>query len=320
VPGAAQSLRFLPVSLFGGVMGLAGLGLACRSATPVLPVKSPLPEIWIALAVLALALLLPAYVLKALRHPQAVREEFTNPALLGFCGTLPVALTLVAGGIAPYAAGLADALWWSGVALLCAFQLWTLARWLPGGLTLAQVNGGWMIMLVGGIVVPSSGLTLGHPEMSAYLFGVSAIAAPFVMGLVLYRTLFGPPMPEALRPTWFILLVPPALVYANGAALSGGPAGIFLQGVFFSGLPLALALLVAARGFWRWPFGAPWWAFTFPLDALATAAVHFAKEHPDGPWRMLAGAALLVATFFVAVALLRTLAALFRGRLLLPPA
>ena len=88
----AQSLRSLPVSLFSAVMGLAGLGLACRgTALPVL-----LADLWIALGALALALLLPAYALKVLRHRAEAKEEFTNPALLGFCGALPVALTLVA--------------------------------------------------------------------------------------------------------------------------------------------------------------------------------------------------------------------------------
>ena len=78
----AQSLRFLPVSLFSAVMGLAGLGLACRSASALLAARSPLAEIWIALAVIALLFLVPAYLTKASRYPQAVREEFTNPALL----------------------------------------------------------------------------------------------------------------------------------------------------------------------------------------------------------------------------------------------
>jgi tellurite resistance protein len=315
----AVSLRFLPVSLFGAVMGLAGLGLAWRAAAGMLGLPAAFAELWIALAAAAFACLLPAFVLKALRYPQAVREELSNPALLGFCATLPVGMTLLAGGLQPHVHALADALWWSALALLLSLQLWMLARLLKGGVKLAQVNGGWMIVLVGGIVVPSSGLPLGHPQVSLLFFSLSALAAAPVMGLVLYRMLWGPPMPDAVKPTWFIVLVPPSLIYLNGAALTGEPAGIALQALYLCGLPLAVVLLLASRGLLRWPFGSPWWAFTFPLDALAAASAQFAREHGAQAWVGVAGAALLLAVLFVAWVLVRTIAAIARGTLFSAP-
>jgi tellurite resistance protein TehA-like permease len=95
--------------------------------------------------------------------PRAVREEFANPVQMGFCATLPVGMTLLAGGLAPYVPPLADVLWWTGVVLLLAMQVWGLQRLLAGGIELEQVNAGWMILFIGGIVVPGAGLQLGHP-------------------------------------------------------------------------------------------------------------------------------------------------------------
>lgn len=309
----SQSLKSLPVSLFGAVMGLAGLGLACRGAAPVVTLPPGFSEIWVWLGALALAILLPAYLLKLLRHPGAVRDEFTNPAQLGFCATLPMSLTLVAGGVAVYSRDLAEALWWPGVVLMCAFQVWALQRWISGGIELAQVNGSWMIMLIGGVVFPGPGLALGHDEASLFMFGIAVAACPVVTGLVFYRTVVGPPLPEALRPTWFIFLVPPSLIYANGAALSMEPAGIGLQAAFYIALALAPALLLASAGLNRWPFGVPWWAFTFPLDALASATAHYARGHPSGPWAVTAGLTLAIAVFFVAMVLIRSVKAFSRG-------
>jgi len=216
-----------------------------------------------------------------------------------------VGMSLVAGGIAPYFAALADMLWWASFALLLAFQVWALARWLSGGIELAQVNAGWLILMVGGIVLPGPGIALGHDEAARFCFSVSASAAPMLMALLFYRAVTGPALPPVLRPTWFILLVPPSLIYANGVALY--PDAAFLEALYPFALVLAAALLIYARPLARWPFGPPWWAFTFPLDALAYAAVRYAQEHPSALWKSIAGAALALATLVVTVVLVRTL-------------
>ena len=293
--------------MYGAVMGLAGLGLTARAAATVFPgfLRAPayFTEPWVALGALFLAALLPLYLLKLFKFPAAVKEDFTNPATLGFCGALPVGMTLVAGGIAPYSVFIGNLLWGAGCALLLAFQIWALVRWLSGGIELAKLNAGWLIILVGGIVVPGPGIALGHIEASRFFFGVSATLAPLLTALLLYRAMVAAPLPEALRPSWFILLVPPSLIYANGVALFSLE---FLEILYFSGLVLAVALLVYARNFLRWPFAPSWWAFTFPLDALAYAAARYAQSHPSMPWKLVAAAALAVATLFVVVVLWKT--------------
>jgi tellurite resistance protein len=304
-----MTLKELPIGAYGAVMGIAGLGLTARAAAPLFPgvVRAPayISEPIVLLGLLALAVLLPAYLLKIFRYPKAVREEFTNPATLGFCGALPIGMTLVAGGVAPYSPSLGSILWWSGAVLLFAMQVWGVARVLQGGIELAQINAGWMILFIGGIVVPGGCIALGHLEASRFLFGASAAATPFVMGLVFYRAAVGPPLPEVLRPTWFVLMVPPSLIYAHGLVLYPGFA--FLDNLLFFGVLLAAGLLIYARGFARWRFGVPWWAFTFPLDALAYAATRHAQEHSSQPWRVVAGVALLLAAAAVLMCLWKTL-------------
>jgi tellurite resistance protein len=102
--------------------------------------------------------------------------------------------------------------------------------------------------------------------------------------------------------------VPPALIYANGMLLF--PGSVFLENLFFASLILAVSLLFVSRNFLRWPFGAPWWAFTFPLDALAYAAARYAQDHPSTLWRTVCATTLLLATLAVTLVLVRTLAAL----------
>jgi tellurite resistance protein len=297
------------IGMYGAVMGLAGLGLTARAAAPLFPGVFRAPayftELWIGLSILALLLLVCLYLIKLFTNPGSVKADFTDPALFGFSGALPVGMTLVAGGLGPYAPGFASALWWAGCLLLTAFQVCGISRWLAGRVPLDKLNAGWLILLVGGIVVPGPGIGLGHAEASRFFFGVSACAATVLLPLLLARAALAAPLPEALRPTWFILLVPPSLIYANGLALY--PDALLLENLFFAGLVLALALAFYARAFWRWPFGPAWWAFTFPLDALAYAATRYAQEHPGALWRNVAALALLLATLAVATVLARTI-------------
>jgi tellurite resistance protein len=302
-------LRDLPIGMYGAVMGLAGLGLTARATATVVPGVFRAPayftELWVLLGLVALLILLPSYLLKLLRFPAVVKQEFLDPAQLGFCGALPVGMALVAGGVAPYLPIAGQILWWSAAGLLLAFQVWALYRWLSGGIELAQVNAGWLIIMVGGIVFPGPGIALGNAEAARFMFGVSAVASPIMMALIFYRAVLGVPLPEPLRPSWFILLVPPSLMYANGVALY--EATPILESLFFFALVLAGALLAYSRRLLRWPFGPPWWAFTFPLDALAYAAARYAQDHPSPLWRGVAAATLALATLFVVVVLWRTL-------------
>jgi tellurite resistance protein len=306
----------LPIGLFGAVMGLVGLGLTARATATVLPgvLRAPayFTESWVALGVVAFVVLLPCYLYKVIRYPSEAKAEFLNPIPLGFCGTLPVGMSLVAGGVAPYLPALGSILWWASAVLMLAFQGWALYRWLSGGIELAQVNAGWLVVMVGGIVLPGPGIALGYVEASRFVFGVAAAGAAMLVPLLFYRAMVGPPLPAALRPTWFILLVPPSLIYANGLALYDGVW--FLESLYYFGLVLAVALLLYARTFWRWPVGAPWWAFTFPLDALAYAAARYAQDHPSPLSKGAAAVTLVLATIFVVVVLLRTLISARRSR------
>ena len=304
-----MKLKQVHVGFYGAVMGLAGLGLTARSAAPLFPgtfrAPSYFTEPWVAAGVIALAVLLVSYLVKLVKSPAAVKEDFVNPLTMGFCGALPVGMSLVAGGIGPYAPQAGSYLWWISFALLLAFQAWGLLRLLSGGIELAQINAGWLILFVGGIVLPGPGISLGHDEASRFCFGVSASIAPLLMAMLLYRAITAPALPAALRPTWFILLVPPSLIYANGVALY--PDATFLELLYPFALMLAAALLVYARRLAQWPFGAPWWAFTFPLDALAYAAVRYAQEHSSLLWKSVAGLTFALAAVVVAGVLVRTL-------------
>jgi len=305
----------LPIGMYGAVMGLVGLGLAARAAAPLFPgvLRAPayFTELWVALGLVAFLLLLPLYVIKILKYPEAARGDFTNPVTMGFCAAFPVGMLILAAGLAPYLPDVANAIWWIAAILLVTYQLWGLWRILSTRIGLAQVNAGWLILFVGGIVAPNGGVVLGNMAMSSLLFTVSAIVSVPLLAVLVLRLIKGPSLPEPLRPTWFILLVPPSLVSVHGSSLLGFS---LLEELFLAALPVLAVLLYYARNLRRWPFSAAWWAMTFPLDAFAYAAVRYAQTHEAPAWRMVAGVAVVLATAAVALVLLRSAAQALRRR------
>ena len=257
-----RAVRELPVGFYGAVMGLAGLGLTARAAAPLFPgvVRAPayFTELWVALGFAALAILLPMYLAKVFLYPGAVAEDFNDPIRLGFCGALPVGMSLVAGGAGAYSPALGDALWWIAFVLLLAFQAFALLRFLSGRIEPAQVNAGWLILMVGGIALPGPGIALGHAEAARFTFGISCAAASFLVPLLFFRAMTVAPLPEVLRPSWFILLVPPSLIYANGVALftNGGGAARRFQfevpvGMVGINVPIPVPMAYYSFGGWK---------------------------------------------------------------------
>ncbi len=314
-----QSVRFVPVGAFGAVMGVGGLALVSRQAHEGLGVPALIGELWAVLAMLLLVGLLVTYGLKALCHRDAVKAEIDHPGQLGFFGSIPIALALVAGCLAPYAVPLAKTLWWVAVLAMVGMQVFSLGRWLEGGIEPAQVNTGWMIMMIGPMPMAAGGLAVGELESARFLFGVSLVATPLIWVMAFQRTIIGPPLPGGMRPLSFVLLVPPALVCALVPALWSIPGHYLLDALYTFDLILCAGLLVASRHAGRWPFTPAWWAMTFPLDALAAAGLAFAKLNPGQTAVALGWLTWGLATLVVVIVLLRSIAAFARGALFVAP-
>ncbi|HYD56569.1 MAG TPA: hypothetical protein VEB41_06655 [Burkholderiales bacterium] len=298
-----------PIGLFAAVMGLVGLGLAARAAASLFPGVFRAPayftELWIALGLLAYVALVLVYSRKAWVAWDDVKAEFQDPAKMGFVGAPCVATGLVAAALAPYFPGFAGALWWIAVVMTAIVLALGVARIARLGLATPQLHPAWIVVLMGGIVLPTGGLALGYGDMARVTFCAGAIA-----GLLLVVPLASrPPLPEPLRPTWFILVAPPSLLYLNGSALFG-PA--LFEPLFYVAVAVVAGVLFQARTLHRVGFGPVWWSITFPLDAFAFAAARFARAHPEPVWRIVAGLGIVLATLAVILVLGRSMIAFAR--------
>ena len=312
---AATSIRNLPVSLFGSVMGIAGLALAWRTAIPALGASPLVGDAigWIAVLVfLALAL---GHAVKAATHGAVVRNEFSHPVTGNFYGTVPIALLLLSAVIAPLAPGLAQVVWTIGSAMAVALSFIVVGRLLRGNLDPALAVPAWLIPGVAtlDITVTGSAMPFGWAEqLNHFALAIGSVLALVFFTIILARLIHREPLPAAMRPSLMILVAPFEVGFLAYTNFTGTVDGI-AAALFFFGLFLLLVPMVFRRDV---PFSPAWWAISFPIAALANAALKYAATYPSWPSSVVAVALLCFLTGALAVLAVRTLASLLNGKLL----
>ncbi|QXQ06819.1 SLAC1 anion channel family protein [Sphingosinicellaceae bacterium] len=313
-----RPLEYLPVALFGSVMGLSGLSVAWRLAAG----RYAAPD-WVAnaiavLAVLAFAAVGTAYLVKAVAAPDAVRAEFHHPIAGNLFGTMIISLLLLPIVLAPVALRLARGMWIVGVVLMLGFAWLIIDRWMGNRQQVEQATPAWIVPVVGLLDVPLALPGLGLPPLHELMVGCVAIGLFFAVPLftmIFTRLLFETPLPDALQPTLLILVAPFAVGFSAYVATTGS-VDIFAEALYALTLFILTVLLGRLRLLGRCcPFRVSWWAVSFPLAASAATAVRFADARPGLFTDAVAMAVLALASAVIAGLLVRTLLGVARGEL-----
>ncbi len=311
-------LEYLPVGLFGSVMGLTGLSVAWRLAH----VRYGAPA-WVALAiggaaVLVFVLVALGYLVKLVTAFAVVRSEFRHPIAGNLFGTLLISLLLLPIVLEPFAHRLAQGVWITGAIGMIGFAWLIVSRWMSDLQQLAHATPAWVIPVVGLLDVPLALPTLGLPPMHGLIVFCLAVGLFFAVPLftlIFSRLLFAPPMPDALKPSLLILVAPFAVGYSTYVA-TVGHTDIFAEALYALTLFMLAVLLGQLRNLpWSYPFRVSWWAVSFPLAASSIAALRFAAAEPGMVTDGIAVALLGLATVVIAALFGRTVFGLLAGEL-----
>ena len=317
-------LKFLMPGWFSIVMGLSGLALAWSSAAALMGDWAGAAAL--ALGVLALAafvMLLGASWMRWQRYPKALQEDLKHPVRHAFVATLPVSLLLLA-TVALAVAGpslAARLLWMVGSVLQFAVTVWVLQRWLlgpkDGGLQWGGLTPVLFIPIVGNVVAPLAGVSLGFTSWSAAQFGIGLLFWPVVLTLLAVRLAQQGLWPDRLLPTTFISVAPPAVMGSAALQLGAAPVVAWMSwgvGLFFLFWSASLFKRMVAQ-----PFSVTFWALSFPLASLAALTLRLAALPGTGSlFVALAMMGLALASVVIAFLLLGTFKGLRDGSLLAP--
>lgn len=325
---AIALLEYMAPAWFALVMGWAGLSQAWLRAIPVLgDTALGLGLVAAIFAQVIFILLGLACIVRLQAHPQAVAADMRHPVRHAFMATLPISILLLASlGIHLFwgtSRTLDTALtfvWCVGSVLELAATVWVVSRWLKGaengGLQWATFTPVFFIPVVGNVLAPLGGVSIGLQAWSTAQFGMGLLLWPVLQALLFVRTAQAGPLPVRMTPTWFITLVPPSI---GGLSFLQLDAPVSLAWAMWGVAFFFFALLwTQLPTILEQPFGLAHWGMSFPMAAFTSLTLHLSHA-PGGAWLHLPSMVLLAVTSLLILGLtLHTWRGLRHGHLLVP--
>lgn len=270
-----QKLQYFPASFFGMVMGIVGLSIALINSDAMFAWSLVAGEAILMFSVVLFAVLLASYLYKILRFKDAFWAEMRHPIKMNFIPTISISLLLLSAAFWELEqVKTSFNLWLLGASLQLVLTLWLLYNWIYHDFfKIEHSNPAWFIPIVGNIVVPIAGVQHVPEDISWFFFAIGIVFWPLLKSVLLYRLIFHPPIPDKLMPTLFIFIAPPAVGCVSYMALNHGEVDAFARILYFFALFFTLFLLFSINKFRKLSFALSWWAYTFPLAAMAISSL-----------------------------------------------
>lgn len=316
---AHSRLAHLPISLFATVMGLAGLTIATQKAQQLWHWHSVIALTLAGISTAVYSAIAIAYLLKWLRHPQAVQHEFNNPIRLSFFPASSIGLLLLSIVLLPYHTQTSLILWSIGAFAQLLFTLVILSNWIHHDrFQIQHSNPAWFIPIVGNILVPVAGVAHHHIEISWFFYSIGLMMWLPLLAVLLNRFFFHPMMPAKLLPTLFILIAPPAVGFISWLGLHQGVLDDVGRILYYFALFTTLLLVSQYRFFTRLSFALPWWAYSFPVAAISIATMAMAEHTGYAFFSILSVALYASLCVLMLLLVIKTLNAMRQGAICVP--
>ena len=305
-----ERLKNFPISFFAVVMGLTGATIAWHRAEALLGWTSGFSIFLLGVSALIFIGILAAYALKAFRHPEEIRKEFKNITKLSFFPTISISLLLLSIATMDLFPGLSKGLWIIGTVLHFLMSVTVISIWIRHpSLEINHISPAWFIPVVGNILVPIAGVAYAPAEISWFFFSVGLVFWVALFTILFYRLLFHNPLPERLLPTLFILIAPPAVGFISYVKLTGGVDSA-ARILYYFGLFIFVLMIPQLKMLARIKYYLSWWAYTFPLAALAIATLLMYHQVGFIFFKYLALAFLILVSAVILMLTFMTLAAM----------
>jgi tellurite resistance protein len=320
-PGGAPAHRTRPLllGLYSMPLGLAGLCGGWAAATGTLGASSWPGEVLYGLSAALWLALTAIYLWQVFRDEGSFSADLKDPATGPLTSFIPIVAILLSAHYSQYSLTAGRYVCVLAIVSLMILAARLFVHWVTAGTSTLTVHPGYFIPLVAGAFVSSIGFSSVHAHEEALAaFGVGIFFWPVLAAIVLTRLMTAGPIPAPIIPSLSAFLATAATANVAWIVCHPGPVGqvqSVLTGVLVMMIFIQMAFLVEYR---RLPFSVSFWVFTFPIAVTANYAIRCLAASRFTHWELYAWTGLGLASTFVAVIALRTIATVrtdFRRRI-----
>lgn len=299
-------LKFFPVMMYAIVMGLSGLTITYQKAALWLNFPHIIGELLMYVTSAVFIVVSYIYLKKFFKYKGAVKNEFSHPVRINFFAAISISMLMLS-IIYKESYPLISALfWYPGTLLHFYLTMHTISFWINENQQLDHSNPAWFIPVVGNVLVPVAGIGFVNLGLLMYFFSVGMFFWIILFAVILNRIIFHNQMAVKFMPTLFILIAPPAVGFIAYFKMFG-IIDVFALMLFNMAVFFTLLVAFMYKNFIKIKFFISWWAFVFPLAAMAISSMLMYTQQKHLSLLLFSYLMIAVVTVVVSIVIYQTL-------------
>jgi len=299
-------LKFFPIMMFAIIMGMGGLSITYEKAGAWLGFPHIIGQVLTYLTTGLFFVIALVYIAKYIKYPQAVKNEFNHPIRINFFAAISISMLMLAIMYKEINTTISMAFWYPAVALHFFLTMHTIKNWINNNQELAHSNPAWFIPIVGDVLVPVGGVGYASNGVLMYFFSVGMFFWIVLFAIILNRIIFHHQLAVKFMPTLFILIAPPAVGFLAYFKLYHE---LDAFAIFLFNMALFFTILIAFmyKNFMKIKYFISWWAFVFPVAAMAISAMLMFHLTKDPTMMYLSYVMVAVVTVVISIVIYHTI-------------
>lgn len=307
-------LKFFPIMMFAIVMGLSGLTIMYQKAALWLNFPTLIGTCLMSLTTLVFLIVSITYLSKFFKYKMAVQKEFSHPIRINFFAAVSISMLMLAIIYKEVFPTISALFWYPGTLLHFILTMYTISFWINHNQELDHSNPAWFIPIVGNVLVPVAGGGFASQGILMYFFSVGIFFWVILFSIMLNRIIFHQQLAMKFMPTMFILIAPPAVGFIAYFKMFE-MIDMFATMLFNLALFFTLLIAFMYQNFVKIKFFISWWAFVFPLAAMAISAMVMYQHTQDIALQILSYMMISVTTVIIAIVIYQTLLHMQKGEI-----
>ncbi len=299
-------LKFFPIMMYAIVMGMCGLTIIYQKAGAWLSFSHIFGDLLMIITTIIFIIISVIYLIKYIKYPMAVKKEFKHPVRINFFAAISISMLMLAIIYKEINPMISSFFWYPGTILHFYLTMYTISYWINSNQKLVHSNPAWFIPIVGNVLVPVAGVGFASQGILMYFFSVGIFFWIVLLSIILNRIIFHHQLSVKFMPTLFILIAPPAVGFIAYFKMFG-VIDTFALILFNLALFFTLLVIFIYKKFLKIRFFISWWAFVFPIAAMAISTMLMYAQTEEMTFLLLSYVMIVGITVVIAIVIYQTI-------------